>query len=61
MSKKILSLVLALIIAPGIFAGAAPAATTQPGGDIDSKLAGRWQHSGKNANNQNFVYTYFFL
>ena len=44
------------------FAAPALAETApQPGGNIDSKLAGRWQHSGKNANNQNFVYTYFFF
>ncbi|MCL1941710.1 MAG: hypothetical protein FWG09_07190, partial [Synergistaceae bacterium] len=41
MSKKILSLVLALIIAPGIFAFPAPAETAQPQ-DVNYSLPGRW-------------------
>ena len=37
-----------------------PTPAQPQGGAIDSKLIGRWQHTGTNTNNQNFVYTYFF-
>ena len=60
MSKKILSIVLALIIAPGIFAAAAPApaGTTQPpnGESIDSRLAGAWDYSDGKSWSRYFFY-----